>query len=110
MVLPPITVDVALVVSLAAILISLIASYIPGFREWWAGLEDVVKQLGMLISITLICLGVGVLSWTGVWLLIPAGKDGIVWLVIIWIQALVANQGAYKFSPQLSVVRAIKDA
>jgi hypothetical protein len=106
--LPPITITVDVVISAAAVLLSLLANYIPKFNLWWAALDSAKKQLGMLFSITFICLVVGTLTWTGVWLLIPVGADGVVVLVFMWIQALIVNQTAYKYSPQLRQVMRTK--
>jgi hypothetical protein len=105
----------SLVVAIASLLLSLAFTYIPKVRVWWAGLPEENQQLGMLGLITTVCLGAGALTWTGVWVLIPPGTAGIVWLVLLWVQALVVNQGTYKATNKLQpadvkAVRVKRDA
>ena len=106
--LPNVEVGYLLLITLAQVALSLAASYIPGFREWFAAKTDVQKSLGMLLSVTLITVLVGVLSFTKIWVLVPATQDGVLFLVLQWLFALNANQTAYKLSPQTDSVRAIK--
>jgi hypothetical protein len=96
------------IVSVAGILISLITSYWPGFREWYAALTPTKKSLGQFFAITFICLMIGVLTWTGLMLLIPVGWPGILLLIFIWISALKANTTAYQLSPQVQSVIDVK--
>ena len=96
--LPVVQVSGALFVAVATALLSLVASFVPGVDVWWAKLTGVQKRLGLLIAITLVTLATGVLTWTGVWLLIPAGKLGILWLAVYWVEALMASQSTYTAS------------
>ena len=96
--LPTVQVSGALFVAIATSILSLIASFVPGVDVWWAKLTGTQKRLGLLIAITAVDVATGVLTWTHVWLLIPAGNLGIIWLVIYWFEALIASQSAYSAS------------
>ena len=96
--LPVVQVSGALFVAIATSLLSLFASFVPGVDVWWAKLTGTQKRLGLLIAITAVDVATGVLTWTHVWLLIPAGNLGIIWLVIYWFEALIASQSAFTAS------------
>lgn len=89
--------------------ISLLTSYVPGFREWYAALPDVNKKLGQGLMVTIVTAGVGIVSFTGVLAVVPADLSGALILVFAWYSALNANQTTYKLSPQRVNVLAIKD-
>jgi hypothetical protein len=90
--------------------LSLAATYFPKLNTWFAEKDSQYKQLAMLITITVICLVLGVLSWTGVAAIIPPGAEGGIVLFMAWLGALQTNQAAYKLSPEPSVVTRIKAA
>lgn len=90
-------------------IISLMSSYIPRFREWYASLvfeQKALTQLGIITSIVLLS---GVLSWTGVIMIVPVGTAGILILVFSWIAAVIANQATYALSKPVPSVIVIKD-
>jgi len=72
--------------SIAAALISLAASYLPGFAEWFAGLEARRKRLA--------CAGYGTLFG----LALTCDEAGLWTLARAFVAALAANQSAYLIS------------
>jgi len=107
--LPSITIDSVFLFTAWGALSSLLASYVPGFNEWFAGLSETKKRLIMLAGIFLIA-GIAVLlTVLNVWVLIPMTKDGILLLVINIFLAISANQGTYKISPVARSVKTVKD-
>lgn len=99
------TVSSELIVSIAGIVLSLLFSYIPGLRTWFAALVTETKQLimlGLLVLVTgaIYALGCyGVLD-TG----IECGKAGVIALVQMLILGVVSNQAAYLITPQTNDV------
>lgn len=94
-----------LIVSIAGIVLSLLFSYIPGLRTWYAALVTETKQLimlGLLIVVTgaIYALGCYGVIDTG----IVCGKDGIVSLVFMLIAGVVSNQATYMITPQTNDV------
>jgi hypothetical protein len=97
----------------AAIVLSLIFSYIPGLNTWFAALQKEAKQLIMLGLIVIVagasyglaCAGVFV-DLTG----IPLSCDqaGVLGLLRAVVVAIVANQSAYLVSPNTAAVRNAK--
>jgi len=93
--------------SIAGILLSLLASYLPGFSTWFDRLRATHKRLlmlGLLAAVTaaimgLACTGLGQ-AWDLRSLGLPAACDrGSVSLALqSFILALVANQSAYLIS------------
>ena len=94
----------------AAIVLSLVASYVPGWREKWAAKDPTFKSLGMLLSITGLAIVIGVVSFTKFILIVPADSTGVVVLIVSWGTALWTNATTYTYSPQLPTVLAIKAA
>lgn len=99
------TVSSELIVSIAGIVLSLLFSYIPGLRTWYAALITETKQLimlGLLILVTaaIYALGCYGILDTG----IVCGKEGIIALVQMLVYGLVSNQAAYLISPQANDV------
>ena len=102
-----------LIVSIAGIVLSLLFSYIPGLRTWYAALVVETKQLIMLgllvvVSGSIFALGCyGILS-TG----IACDKYGIIALVQMLIVGVVSNQAAYLISPQpndVTIAKQLRD-
>lgn len=89
----------------AGTLLTLLASYVPGFNKKFASLPTSGKQLYMLLAIAVVTVVVAVLTFTGVWPnTIPPTKDGAIALVIIFIETIIANQAVYKILPQQNSV------
>lgn len=89
----------------AGTLLTLLASYLPGFNKKFASLSTAGKQLWMLLAIVVVTAIIAILTFTRVWPnTIPPTKDGAVALVIIFIETVIANQAVYKIVPQPSSV------
>ena len=99
-----------LIVGAAGVVLSLVFSYIPGLRTWYAGLKDEIKRLIML---GLLLLTAGAIFGLICYGLIVSGniacdKNGIIGLVKLFVLALIANQSTYLITPTATDVRAIK--
>jgi len=90
--------------ALAGVALSLAFSYLPGLREWFAGLDGVRKRLfmaAMLLAISVSVFGLscaGALAGPGV----PCEKRGALDLLWAFVAALVANQATFHISPQVA--------
>ena len=84
----------------AGVLMSLIASYVPGVREWFAALEATRKRLVMLGALAAVAVLSTVLSCAGVLSVVECNQGGVVALVTNFLAALVANQSTYLVSPK----------
>lgn len=105
------TVTSEMLVGIAGVVLSLLFSYIPGLRVWYAGLISETKQLIMLGLILAISAAVYVLGCNGILVTnIACDKGGIVSFVLIVITAIISNQAVYSISPKPGDVQAAKDA
>lgn len=89
---------------IAGTLLSLVFSYIPGAREWFAQFEPTVKRLFMLVLIIVsagVVFGLACLGW-GMELGISLSCDqaGLLGLVKQIVIAIIANQSVYAISPR----------
>ena len=89
-----------MLVSIAGVVLSLLFSYIPGLRTWYAGLVAEVKQLIMLGLIVLVsgavfALGCYDILSTG----IACDRYGVISLVWMVVLGLTSNQAAYMITP-----------
>lgn len=88
----------------AAVILSLAFSYIPSADGWWAKLSNTYKRLvmlGLLFVIALAAVGLacaGVASDLGI--SVTCDKTGIIGLIQAFGLAVIANQAAYKISPE----------
>jgi putative flippase GtrA len=87
--------------AVAAIILSLVFSYVPKVKDWFAVQPGTTKRLVVLASLAAAAGGGLALSCTS---LIPGAvactQTNIVDVVSAFIAALVANQSAYSFQPQ----------
>jgi hypothetical protein len=92
--------------ALAAILLSLAFSYIPGLSDKFAALDGTLKRLIMLACLLVISLGSDGLACSGVLAsLVPSiscTQSGIIAVLQSFILATVANQSTYLVSPRRS--------
>lgn len=90
--------------AIVAIAMSLAFSYLPGLETWYDPLPSNVKRLIMLGALFVVSLGVVGLACTGLaadfGLNLTCDRAGVLALVRAFIAAAVANQTAYKLSPQ----------
>lgn len=89
----------------AAAILSLLFSYLPGLRERFYRLDKTGQRLVMVSLLAAIVAGVYALSCTGSGDLIPGlvvtcDRAGAVALVRLFIAAVVSNQGTYALSPR----------
>jgi putative flippase GtrA len=96
--------------AVAAILLSLLFSYVPNVKDWFAKQPGTTKRLVVLGSLALAAAGGLALSCgslNGV-MLVPGAtactETNLVDVVSAFIAALVANQSAYSFAPQPKTV------
>jgi hypothetical protein len=97
-----------MLLSFTGLLVSLLTSYIPGFREWYAVLKPVQKALGQVVIITVIIICVGILSFTKVLAIVPANTLGVMLLVISWFSTIVTNQTTYLITKNATVTSVLE--
>ena len=101
-------VNSTLIVSIAAVLLSLVFSYIPGLRVAYGKLSTEAKRLIMLGLLVLVCAAVFALQcWSIITTNLTCNKQGVIDLVQLFIVALVSNQGTYLITPQAKDVKAL---
>ena len=106
--LPPISPE--LLSAIYAGLLSLALSYIPGLNTKWAGLSEEIKMALMALGLLLISLGVFAASCApalGI-AFVACSTGGVLQLLSIFVQALIANQAVHRISPQTKAVKAVK--
>lgn len=81
--------------AVAGAVISLLAAYVPGFREWFAALKPNQQAFGMFITITGLTVLIGIVSWTGFIVIVEPTKGGLIVLIFSWLSGLWTNQGTY---------------
>lgn len=96
-------------VAAAAVALSMLFSYVPGLRTWYAGMGDEIKRLimlGLLVAVSALFFGLGCagLFETNV----ACDAAGALVMVKYLLIAIVANQSAYLISPVTNDVRAVK--
>lgn len=95
-----------LLCSFCAVLISLAASYIPGFSGWYAALEGIYKRLLMLALLAALSLAIyaaACLGWSETLSLrLSCDQPGALALSRAFLAALISNQAAYAISPKLN--------
>jgi hypothetical protein len=81
-----------------AVLISLLAWYIPGFNKWYGALEQEQKQLlmvGCLFAVTLVVVGLSALGFLSVYAG-PTWREWIWYPLVDFVAAVIINTGTYK--------------
>lgn len=100
-----------MIVGIAGVVLSLLFSYIPGLRVWYAGLASEKKQLLMLGILVVVTGGIFGLSCGNY---IPNGvscdRDGAVKLIWMLVLAVTSNQAAYMITPPAADVISAKQA
>lgn len=93
-----------------ATVLSLFASYFPGFNTWYAKLRKEVKKLLMLAGLAVITAAMfvaGCFPVLGV-AFVECDNTGAIRLFEIFIMALIANRVVYKYTPQMNKVKAAR--
>lgn len=92
-----------ILVALAAALLSLGFSYIPGLADWYAKLTAEYKRLlmlGLLVAITLATFGLACAGFgADLGIAVSCDQPGALGLLRSLFIAVLANQGTYKLSP-----------
>lgn len=105
---------------LAGAVLSLLFSYVPGLKLWYAMLgvnpdgsddEGVRKRLVMagislLVALAVFGLACGQVITSGV----TCDRAGVVQLTFVYVSVLIGNQSIYAITPQTKVVRDAKKA
>jgi hypothetical protein len=88
----------------AAVVLSLAFSYVPSADGWWANLAVTYKRLvmlGLLLLVALASVGLACAGFAAdLGLTITCDRSGIVGIVQAFGLAVIANQAAYKITPQ----------
>lgn len=97
----------------AGVILSLLFSYVPGVNTWYAAQSDEYKKLFMLILLAVTAGGIFALACGGVLpelfgLAVTCDQTGALGLVQAFLYALIANQSAYKLTPQTRAVKNVK--
>ena len=95
--------------AIAAAVLSLLFSYVPGLDAWYAALQPAVKRLLMLALVLVVAAGSYALACYG-WadamgIGVTCDQEGALGLLRAVIAALVANQSIYLVSPPTARVR-----
>ena len=91
----------------AGILLSVLASYLPGFKAWFGGLEPTYKRLVMLGAILVVSGAIFGISCTGLEGWVSCDVPGAWIMIKIFILTLVANQAAFLISPKKDDYKAL---
>ena len=100
--------------AVAGFFLSLLFSYVPGFRSWFEGLDisygqeqgGNYKRLIMMALIVVVAgaaFGLSCAGWLANFapdLVLACSEDGFAELVMAVVMALAANQGAYALTPR----------
>jgi Kef-type K+ transport system membrane component KefB len=94
-----------LLASIVAILLSLAASYVPGFSPWFAKLDGIQKRLLMLGLLAAAAGGSFALACAGLaadmGFSLTCDQPGAIGLMRIFVIAVISNQAACAISPHL---------
>jgi len=90
--------------STAAMILSLLFSYIPGFKNWYEPLAGNSKRLIMLALIGLCAIGSYALACLNLAeqfnIIAACDQNAAIELLRLFVAALVANQAAYAITPK----------
>lgn len=81
--------------AVAAVLLSLAFSYVPGLRDKFELLDSTHKRLVMLACLAVVALAALGLSCANLWDFVVCDRVGILQLIETFVAAAVANQAAY---------------
>lgn len=91
--------DAAALSLVAGTVVSLIFSFAPGIKTWYAGLESDVKAQVMAFVLLFVAVGISLVSCFNLIAVVPCTKDDLVsFFVKTYVSAtlaLAANQGTY---------------
>lgn len=84
--------------AIAGLVLSLAFSYIPGLVDLYDPLDSIKKRLIMGALLVIVAVAVFGLSCAGVLSTVVCDRQGAIGLVMVLINALVANQAVYKLT------------
>jgi hypothetical protein len=91
-----------LLTSILGVILSLLASYFPGFSGWYAALETVTKRLVMAVGLLLIAVAIAGITCLGYGNMIGVSLTCDVaggWIVIkAFLAAIAVNQATYQLT------------
>jgi hypothetical protein len=91
-----------LLASIAAMLLSLAASYLPGFSTWYSALDTLFKRLLMLILLAAVSAAAYALACAGyassLHISLSCDAPGALDLFKTFLAALLANQATYQLT------------
>jgi hypothetical protein len=105
-----ITIGSEWLVQVAAAILSLAFSYIPGLRVWYGGKGEEFKSLfmaGLLLLVVGVMFGLGCAGWIET--NIACSSMGVRDAIVVFVMAVAVNQGFYKISPQPRDVKNAKE-
>ena len=89
---------------IAGATLSLLFSYVPGLKDWFAPLQPAHKQLimlGLLVLVAGAVYGLACAGWGTAWgVAVTCDQAGLQALVTSLLLAIVANQGVYSITPR----------
>lgn len=98
-----------LLIMLAASILSLLFSYVPGLNTWFAGMDGTFKRLAMLLLMAITAGAIYGLGCAGVLSSgITCDQAGLTKLVYMFVLAVIANQATYTISPPTHSVKFLK--
>jgi len=114
--MPDVSLTPVIIQTVAGAVLSLLFSYVPGVRLWFAALgtndpndtgeRKRLVMLGFLVLVWVAMIGIDYFQ------VLPLGLayDRQGWAVSVWalVMAVMSNQGAYSITPQAKDVRAAK--
>jgi hypothetical protein len=83
---------------LSGVLLSLAASYLPGFSAWFAALDGIRKRILLAALGLLAVVGVMLAGCAG-WYNYPCSEAGALELLRAYAMLLIANQATYTATP-----------
>jgi uncharacterized protein YacL len=99
----------SLLVMIAAAILSVLFSYVPGLNTWFATMDGTFKRLAMLL---LLAITAGVIYGLGCAGVLSSGitcdQPGLTKLVYMFVLAVVANQSTFTITPPTKAVRKAK--
>ena len=99
-----------MIVAIAGVVLSLLFSYIPGLRVWYAGLVSEKKQLIMLGLLALVSGGIFALGRFDILeVSVTCDKPGAISLIFMLVSGIVANQATYLITPAAKDAALAKD-
>jgi hypothetical protein len=93
--------------AVAGVILSLLFSYMPGLKDWFASLDGTYKRLVMIGLMLVVALAAFGLSCGGLGaqfgVSISCTQEGAIGLLLAFVAALVGNQAMFLVSPKAQI-------